>query len=333
MSRVLIAGGTGAIGAALARRLLRDPAFEVRVADDRPAPQWMRESCELRSGDLRAPGEARAAMDGCSHVVHLASAEHANVELDGLPFTAIEHDALSTLALIRAALDLEVERFVYASSARVFERAETFPTPEDYLLQCPVAVSPTGAAALSGERACRAAYAEQGFRFTICRPFDVYSDVPTATEDGGVESESELDALLGELARGASAAAAAAGGTFEPIAAGERTRTPTHVQDVAAGLALALGSPKAVGEDFNLGGAHELALAEIARIAWEACDGPPEALSLKPPRALQPGPERSAPSSQKARRLLGWSADVQAQEGLAASARRALAASPSTAVA
>jgi UDP-glucose 4-epimerase len=331
MSRVLIAGGTGAIGAALARRLLRDPAFEVRVADDRPAPQWMRESCELRSGDLRAPGEARAAMDGCSHVVHLASVEHANVELDGLPFTAIEHDALSTLALIRAALDLEVERFVYASSARVFERAETFPTPEDYLPQCPVAVSPTGAAALGGERACRAAYAEQGFRFTICRPFDVYSDAPTAPEEGAIEAESELDALLGELARGASAITA--GGAFELIAAGERTRAPTHVDDVAAGLVLALGSPKAVGEDFNLGSAHELALAEIARIAWEACDGAPDALSLKPPRTPQPGPERSAPSSQKARRLLGWSSAVEAQDGLAASARRALAASPSAAVA
>jgi UDP-glucose 4-epimerase len=331
MSRVLIAGGTGAIGAALARRLLRDPAFEVRVADDRPAPQWMRESCELRSGDLRAPGEARAAMDGCSHVVHLASVEHANVELDGLPFTAIEHDALSTLALIRAALDLEVERFVYASSARVFERAEKFPTPEDHLLQCPVAASVTGAAALSGERACRAAYAEQGFRFAICRPFDVYGGGAAASEDAGVESESELDALLGELARGASATAP--DGAFELVAAGERTRTPTHVDDVAAGLALALGSPKAVGEDFNLGGTHELALAEIARIAWEACDGEPDALSLKSPRAPQPGPERSAPASKKALRLLGWSGGVEAHDGLAAAARRAFAASSSAAVA
>jgi UDP-glucose 4-epimerase len=331
MSRVLIAGGTGAIGAALARRLLRDPAFEVRVADDRPAPQWMRESCELRSGDLRAPGEARAAIDGCSHVVHLASVEHANLELDGLPFTAIEHDALSTLALIRGALDLEVERFVYASSARVFERAEKLPTPEDYLPQCPIAVSPTGSAALSGERACRAAYAEQGFRFTICRPCDVYGAGAEAPEEDGVEAKSELDGLLGELARGA--AATSAGGAFELTATGERTRTPTHVDDVAAGLLLALGSPNAVGEDFNLGGTHELALAEIARIAWDACDGPPDALSLKPPRAPQPGPERSAPSSQKARRLLGWSAVVDAQDGLATGARRALASSASAGVA
>jgi UDP-glucose 4-epimerase len=328
VSRVLITGGTGAIGAALARRLLRDPAYEVRISDDRPAAQWMRESCELRGGDLRAPDAARAVIDGCSHVVHLASGENGAGELDGLPFTALEHDTLNTLALIRAALDLGVERFVYVSSARVFERAETFPTPEDYLPRCPVAISPTGSAALGGERACRAAYAEQGFRFTICRPFDVYGGGATAP---GIEAATELDALLGELARGA--AATAAGEAFEPIVAGERTRTPTHVDDVAAGLLLALASPKAVGEDFNLGGAQELALAEIARIAWDACGGRSDTLSPKPPRAPRPGPERSAPSSRKARRLLGWSSAVETQDGLATGARQALAALASAAAA
>ncbi|HXM87608.1 MAG TPA: NAD(P)-dependent oxidoreductase, partial [Solirubrobacteraceae bacterium] len=192
MSRVLITGGTGAIGAALARRLLRDPAYEVRISDDRPAPQWMRESCELRSGDLRVPGEARAAIEGCSHVVHLAAAEHANVELDGLALTTIEHDFATTLATIRAALELELERFVYVSSARVFERVERFPTPEDYLSQCPTATSAGGFAALSGEHACRVAYGEQGLRFTICRPFDVYGAREPA--------ETELDGLIGALA-------------------------------------------------------------------------------------------------------------------------------------
>jgi UDP-glucose 4-epimerase len=324
MSRVLITGGTGAIGAALARRLLREPEYEVRVSDERSAPQWMRESCELRSGDLRAPDQARAALEGCSHVVHLASAEHANLAVDGRPFTSIDRDIGIALAMIGAALELDVERFVYVSSARVFERAELFPTPEDYLLQCPIARSPNGSAALTGERACRAAYAEHGFRFTICRPFDVYGG--TAAADGEVAAASELDTLLGELARGA--AAAASGEAFELIAAGEHTRTPTHVDDVAAGLLLALSSPTAVGEDFNFGGAQELALNEVARIAWDACGGQPDTLSSKPPRTASPEPERSAPSSQKARQLLHWTSAVETRAGLAAAAHRASVAMP-----
>ena len=73
MSRVLITGGAGMIGAAVARRLLADPAYDVRVADERAAPQWMREGCEIRNGDLRvaragAGGGARAARTS----IHLA---------------------------------------------------------------------------------------------------------------------------------------------------------------------------------------------------------------------------------------------------------------------
>src|SRR6185436_7255827 len=65
MSRVLVTGGAGTIGAAVVRRLLRDPDFEVRVSDQREAPRWMREGCEVHVGDLRTLDEARKAMRGC----------------------------------------------------------------------------------------------------------------------------------------------------------------------------------------------------------------------------------------------------------------------------
>ena len=61
MSRVLVTGGAGTIGQAVVRRLLRDPDWELRVSDQREAPDWIREGCEVHTGDLRDRDEAARA--------------------------------------------------------------------------------------------------------------------------------------------------------------------------------------------------------------------------------------------------------------------------------
>ena len=201
MSRVLITGGAGMIGAAVARRLLADPAYDVRIADERNAPQWMREACEIRSADLRAPAQAQAAVKGCSQVIHVASFRAQDADLAAQAHTRIEYENALHNAVIRAALDRQVERFVYVSSPLVFERAELFPTPEEYLPRCPVALSPSGFSRLTGERYCRAAHTEHDFPFTICRPFATYGPGPAAAGEPGV-SRAVAELIDGALAGG-----------------------------------------------------------------------------------------------------------------------------------
>src|ERR671932_1541211 len=137
MNRVLVTGGAGTIGAAVVRRLLRDPDWEVRVSDQRLPPQWMRESCEVHTGDLRDLAEARKATAGCSHVIHLAAIVGGIANFHKLPHTLTEVNTPLYNAVVRAALDEDVERFCYVSSSMVFERAEEYPTTEDYLDRCP----------------------------------------------------------------------------------------------------------------------------------------------------------------------------------------------------
>jgi UDP-glucose 4-epimerase len=323
VSRVLLSGGAGAIGAAVARRLLADPAYEVRIADRRPAPQWMREGCEIDDGDLRSHARAQAATKGCSHVVHLAAFAQSAAG-DPTPQSLIEYEAALHNAVIRAAAERRIERFVYVSSPLVFEHAELFPTSEEQLDRCPAPSSARGFSALSGERHCRAAHEEHGLPFAICRPFGAYASLATGNGNGNANGESgeqnegdrELDPRLDRTVMGALAQARAARQPLEIRGSAERTLTPTHVEDIAAGILAALSDPAALNEDFDLAAEREMSVADIARSAWAACGQPPEELELKELPPVEIEPQRSWPSAEKARKRLRWRAQIDVEHGI-----------------
>ena len=135
----------------------------------------MREGCEVHTGDLRELDEARAAIAGCTHVIHLAAIVGGIANFHKLPHTLTEVNNALYNAVFRAALD-DGRRALHlrVSSSMVFERAEEFPTPEDYLDRCPFPLSAYGFSKLTGEIYCRAAHDEHGLPYTICRPFNAY---------------------------------------------------------------------------------------------------------------------------------------------------------------
>jgi UDP-glucose 4-epimerase len=307
MSRVLVTGGAGTIGAAVVRRLLRDPDFEVRVSDQREAPGWMREGAEVRTGDLRSLAEARAAMRGCSQVIHLAAIVGGIANFHKLPHTLTEVNNALYNAVVRAALDEDVERFCYVSSSMVFERATLFPTPEEHLADCPTPRSAYGFSKLTGEVYCRAAHDEHGLPFTICRPFNAYGPGELPDAEPGI-AHAVPDLIRKSLQR------------LRPLpifGSGEQTRTLTHVDDVADGIVAAMAHPGGLNEDFNISAREELTVAQIARLCWEACGNDPAELELAPQESFPVDVQRRWPSVQKAERLLGWSARTGVREGLA----------------
>ena len=308
MSRVLVTGGAGTIGAAVVRRLLADPAYEVRVSDQRMAPQWMREGCEVHTGDLRVPEEAHRASVGCSQVIHLAAIVGGIANFHKLPHTLTEVNNALYNSVIRAALEVEVERFVYVSSSMVFERAELFPTPEEYLPDCPVPLSAYGFSKLTGEVYCRAAHDEHGLPFTICRPFNAYGPGEMPDAEPGIAHA--VPDLINKVLSGQR--------PLQIFGSGEQTRTLTHVDDIADGVVAAMSSPAALGEDFNISASRELTVAEIAKIVWEACGEDPEELEIEHLPTFTVDVQRRWPSVEKAERLLGWRSRIEVEDGIAA---------------
>jgi nucleoside-diphosphate-sugar epimerase len=308
MRRVLVTGAAGTIGRAVVRRLLSDPDWEVRAADHRPAPEWIRESCELRDGDLRDVDVARDAVDGCTHVIHLAAIVGGIANFHKLPFTLTQVNNALTGALTGAAVEQDVERFVYVSSSMVFERATEFPTTEEHLLACPPPRSAYGFSKLAGEVYARAAHDQHGLRYTICRPFNAYGpgERPDPEEPGIAHAVPDLIAKV-------------LGGQrpLQIFGSGEQTRTLTHVSDIADGVVTAMASAAGLNEDFNISASEELTVADIASVIWEACGNDPATLEFEHLPSFEVDVQRRWPSVEKARRLLGWEAQVPLRDGIA----------------
>ena len=307
MSRVLVTGGAGTIGSAVVRRLLADPSWEIRVGDHRPAPGWMREGCEIHTGDLRDEDVARAATLGCTHVIHLAAIVGGIANFHKLPYTLTEVNNALSGAVVHAAIEQNVERYVYVSSSMVFERARDFPTAEDHLLECPTPRSAYGFSKLAGEVYARAAHDQHGLRYTICRPFNAYGpgEMPDRDEPGIAHAVPDLIAKVLSGQR-----------PLQIFGSGEQTRTLTHVEDIADGIVTAMASPAGENEDFNISASEELTVAEIARLIWGACGEDPHDLQLTHLPSFEVDVQRRWPSVEKARRLLGWQARVTLEDGI-----------------
>jgi UDP-glucose 4-epimerase len=311
VSRVLVTGGAGMIGQAIVRQLVRDPDFEVRVSDQRDAPDWIREGAEVHTGDLRDASVARAALEGATHVIHCAAIVGGIANFHRLPYTLTEVNNALYNSVIGAALREEVERFVYISSSMVFERAALFPTPEDHLPDCLAPRSAYGFSKLTGEVYCRAAHEQFGLPYTICRPFNAYGPGEVASDEPGIAHA--VPDLIRKVLAGQR--------PLQIFGSGEQTRTLTHVDDIAAGVIAALRSPAGLNEDFNISASAELTIAQIAKIVWESCGEDPEAFALEHLPSFAVDVQRRWPSVEKARLLLGWESQIVVTEGIAATVR------------
>ena len=306
MARVLVTGGAGTIGSAVVRRLIRDADWEVRVSDQRPAPQWMREASEVHMGDLRDVVEARQAVRGCTHVIHLAAIVGGIGNFHKYPHTLLEMNTGLYNGVFRAALEERVDRLTYVSSSMVFENATQFPTTEEYIHDTPIPTSAYGFSKLAGEMYCRALHDEHGLPYTICRPFNAYGPGEVPDPEPGIAHM--VPDVIKKVLSGQK--------PLQIFGSGEQTRTITHVDDIAEGIVTATSHPAAENEDFNISASEEMTVAEIARVIWEECGEDPEAFELERLPSFEVDVKRRWPSVEKASRTIGFEARIDARTGI-----------------
>lgn len=116
---ILISGGLGYLGGRIAKYLL-GLGFQVRIASSRVHPNVPAElkSCEVISYDLSSISSLEIVCKNVSSIIHLASLNAQ--ECSDNPNFALLVNGLGVLNLINAAMRMDVDKFIYFSTAHVY---------------------------------------------------------------------------------------------------------------------------------------------------------------------------------------------------------------------
>lgn len=303
--KVLVTGGAGFIGSEVVNQLLKKGYF-VRVADDLSKKEAKTpKGCEFLRIDLTNKKGALIAMEGIDYCIHLAAKIGGIGYFHKYPATILSENNKMYSSVFEAAVAKKIKRIVYLSSSMVFESTETFPSKEKDIVRIPPPVSAYGFSKLVGEWYCRAFYDEYGLKYTIIRPFNAYGINEAPGEEVGYAHV--IPDLIKKILSGQY--------PLELLGNGNQIRCFTHVSDIAEGIILAMESNKAINEDFNIGSEKEMKMIDLARMLWKLCqrDKP---FKVKFVSGFKYDIKRRVPSSQKARKILGWKENKKLSEEL-----------------
>ena len=240
--RLLVTGGTGFIGSHLAEAGRRRGAEVVVLGlTDRPeeranAELLARRGVEILPGSITDAGLCARAMDGATHVFHLAVAMREGGKRDEF-FETVNLDG--TRRLLEAAGHGRVERFVYCSTIGIYGHRAPGITNEESALHPGNIYERTKVAA---ERMVRELAPAAGVPYTILRPADVYGP---------------RDQRLLKLFRGVAAE------RFPLFGRGNGRRHMVYVDDVVAAFFAACDRPEAVGQDVIIAGPGSCTLRDL----------------------------------------------------------------------
>lgn len=304
---ILVTGGAGFIGSHLVERLLGEGRERIVCLDNfnrfyDPAVKRANIAAFVRDprvtlveADFCEAAAMRQLFEeyDVSHVVHLGASAGVRPSIAD-PLTYQQTNVGGTLALLEAARQHPVERFLLVSSSTVYGQSANVPFVEGAPLGVPL--SPYGASKRASEVFAWTYHGLHGVPVVCVRPFSVYGP-----------------RLRPDLALSIWADAIDSGRKVPLFGDGTIRRDFTYISDFCTGLLAALERPAALGQTINLGHAEPIELREVIA-TLEAALGKKAQIDRQPEK---PGemPITFADLT-KARRLLDYEPQVSFEEGV-----------------
>jgi len=303
-STIVITGGAGLIGSSTIDLLLAEHTpRSIVIFDDFSRGTKSNIEHALRDprvsvveGDIRDRAAVARVVAGADAVMHMAAVRITACAAD--PRLAFEVMCGGAFNVVEAAQASGVKKVVAASTASVYGMAEEFPTPESHHLYGNRTWY--GASKIMLEGLLRSFSDMYGLPYVALRYFNVYGprmDTYGKYTEVLIRWMERIDAGQPPLVHGD----------------GSQTMDFAYVDDIARANVLALASD--VSDDvFNVASGVETSLNDLATALGRAM-GVRVVPEYRPGRKVNPVQRRLA-STEKARRVLGFTASVPLEEGL-----------------
>jgi dTDP-glucose 4,6-dehydratase len=302
--RVLVTGGAGFISSNVVRHLLGETAHEVVSLDaltyagniENLADVLAHERLSFVEGDIRDAELVREVVAGVDVIVNAAAESHVEKSILEGASEFVTTNVEGTQILLDAVRETPVERFVLISSSEVYGTAERAQMDEEHPLN---PRSPYAATKAGADRLAYAYAVTYGLPIVILRPFNNYGprQHPEKLVPRFITSALEDEPLTvhGD---------------------GSASRDWLYVDDDAEAIQAAIEADLDVvaGEVINIATGVDLNVSEVADLVLEAV-GKPSSLKLHVDE--RPGQvQRHIGSTDRAARLLGWTARTSFETGL-----------------
>ncbi len=301
-SRVLITGGAGFVGSAIARQLLAAGAAQVRVLDNFIRGSWVNLSeametgqVEVIEGDIRDVQTVARCTEGMDYVFHEAALRITRCA--EAPREAVDVLIVGTLNVLEAAVQNKVKKMVAASSASVYGQASYQPMDEGHPFNNRTLY---GAGKIANEQMLRAFYETYKLPYVALRYFNVYGP--------GMDLEGVYTEVLIRWLDAIDAGKAPA-----IFGDGSQTMDFVDVEDVARANLLALQSD-VTDEVFNVGTGIQTSLLNLCKLLLRLTGSSAQPV-FGPERMFTSVRERRAGIALAESRL-GFRAQIPLEEGL-----------------
>ncbi|MCD6553980.1 MAG: NAD-dependent epimerase/dehydratase family protein [Anaerolineae bacterium] len=295
--KVLITGGAGFLGTALANRLVME-GHQVRVLDDLStgSPDRLSPRVLFSRGDVRDVPKLWTLLQGVTCVYHLA----ARVLVPESLLYPREYNDVNvggTVSVMEAMRDAGIRRVVFTSSGAVYGEQERQPVSEDLP---PNPSSPYAVSKLAAEYYVRTIGALWGIETVVLRIFNAYGPGQLIPPSHPPVIPQFVKQALG-------------GGSLVVFGGGQQTRDFVYVDDVVDALVAAATAKNVDRAIINIGSGQEVSINQVVGKVARATGRRVTPLYNSTESG---GVSRLVADISLARRLLGFRPKVNLDQGL-----------------